>query len=280
MSAPVSKDSDKDLPPLVAASFYEALGDGRFAATAATAGPWSRGFQHAGPVSALLGRAFERHEPSPGLRVARLTMEILRPVPVAPLEVTVRTVRPGRRINLLEAELSGEDGPVARATAWRIAAAPAHLEPTAHTPVPPPLPAVPTVLGTAWPNANMAGYLSCMEWRVVEGAFGRPGPAAVWARSRIPLVAGEDDTPLVRALTLADSMSGVGSQLDFAKWFIINTDLTVALHRDPDGEWIFMRARIHTDPGGCAMAEAELADPSGGFGSGLQTLLVDAHASG
>jgi len=50
----------------------------------------------------------------------------------------------------------------------------------------------------------------------------------------------------------------------------------VALDRDPEGEWLFMRARVNTAPHGSALGEAELADPSGAFGRGLQTLLVDA----
>jgi hypothetical protein len=238
VSAPAPQYSQEP-PPLPAASFYEPLGDGadggreRFVSTPGTAGPWSPGLQHAGPFSALLGRAFERHDPSPGMRVARVTVEILGPVPVAPVEVAVRTVRPGRRISLLEGELSSGGRTLVRATAWRIAAAPAHLEATAHVPAPPPVPD--------------------------------------------ELVAGEADPPLVRTLTLADSMSGVGSQLDFGTWLIINTDLTVALDRDPDGEWIFMRARINTAPHGSALAEALLADASGAFGRGLQTLLVDAR---
>jgi hypothetical protein len=268
-------------PPLPAASFFEPVdesdsGAGRFVSTPATAGPWSPGLQHAGPFSALLGRAFERHDPVPGMRVARVTVEILGPVPVAPLEISVRTVRPGRRISLLEAELASGGRTLVRATAWRIAASPAHLETFDHVGAPPPVPDEVRKL-RAWPGAHLDGYLSCLDWRQVEGDFGRPGPAAVWARSRIPLVAGAADSPLVRTLTLADSLSGVGAQLDFGKWLIINTDLTVALDRDPEGEWLFMRARVNTAPHGSALGEAELADASGTFGRGLQTLLVDAQ---
>ncbi|WP_067914403.1 thioesterase family protein [Actinomadura rubrobrunea] len=264
------------MPP--AESFYEPLGEDAFASTPATAGPWSPDFQHGGPVSALLGRAFERHDPAPGTRVARVTVEILNPVPVAPLRVAVRTVRPGRRVSLLEAELSHDGRPVARATGWRIAAAPAHVEPTDHAPAPPPLPDDADTVA-AWPGAHLDGYLSAMEWRHTDGSFTRRGPGRAWARSRIPLVAGESDSPLVRALVLADSASGVGAQLDFAKLLVINTDVTVALHRDPVGEWLCMDARVHASPGGSALAQASLADTSGEIGQVLQTLLVDEHRS-
>ncbi|WP_231335258.1 thioesterase family protein [Actinomadura graeca] len=254
--------------------FYRPLGDGSFAATPATAGPWSPDAQHAGPVAGLLGRALERHEPVPGTRVARVTVEILGPVPVAELAVTARVVRPGRRVALLEAVMTHAGRPVARATAWRILAAPERLPAFSHAPAPPPLPESTPPLET-WPEAHADGYLAAMEWRVVEGALGRPGPGVTWARARVPLVSGEADTPLVRALVLADSASGVGSQLDLSKWLIINTDLTVALHRDPVGEWLCMGAAVHTSPRGSALCEAALADRSGDFGRVLQTLLVD-----
>src|SRR5207302_7385898 len=96
------------------------VGDGRFESTPATAGPWSADAQHGGPPSALLARAFERTEPDPNQRLARLTVEILRPVPVGSVTVTARVVRPGRRVTLLEGSLrvDGEDYLLARG--WRI----------------------------------------------------------------------------------------------------------------------------------------------------------------
>ncbi|MEU5885110.1 thioesterase family protein [Spirillospora sp. NPDC047279] len=257
-------------------AFYEPLGDGGFGSTPATAGPWSPEFQHAGPVSALFGRAFERHDPAPGTRVARVTVELLGPVPVAPLHVATRVVRPGKRVALLEAELAHEGRTVARATAWRVAAAPAGLETIEDGPVPE-LPETGPPPFAGWEAMNLDGYLSAMEWRFVRGTFGKPGPGEVWARARGPLVAGEEDTPLVRALVLADSASGVGSEIDFSRWLVINTDLTVALHRDPVGEWLFMSARLQSAPGGCALAESRLADSAGTVGQGLQTLLVAPH---
>ncbi|MDL4814714.1 thioesterase family protein [Actinomadura opuntiae] len=265
---------DGDFPQ----AFYEPLGAGRaggerFASTRATAGPWSPAQQHAGPVAGMMGRAFERTDPAPGARIARVTLEILSPVPVAELEITTRVVRPGRRIALLEGELTHEGRPVVRATAWRIRRAPAEVPGMVHAPAPPPLPGE----GPAFEPTDLHthGYLSAMEWRLVEGTFFEPGPGTTWARSRVPLVAGEPDTPLVRALVLADSASGVGSQLDVSKWLIVNTDLTVALHRDPDGEWLCMGASVSVSPQGGALCEATLSDGHGEFGRVLQTMIVD-----
>ena len=98
-------------------AFYEPLGDGRFRSTAHTGGPWDPRVQHAGPPAALLGRALERCAPRDGFVLARLTFEILGPVPVAEVEVAAAVVRPGRSVELLEGELraGGRAGDDARA---------------------------------------------------------------------------------------------------------------------------------------------------------------------
>jgi hypothetical protein len=101
-------------------SFYEPLGGGRFASTPHTRGPWDPRFQHAGPPAALLGRAIERCEPRADFVLARATFEILRPVPVAEVEVAARVVRPGRSVELLEAELTVGGDPVVTVRAWRV----------------------------------------------------------------------------------------------------------------------------------------------------------------
>ncbi|KNB53840.1 thioesterase family protein [Streptomyces caatingaensis] len=253
-------------------SFYRRLGDGRYASTAATAGPWSPEAQHAGPPSALLGRALERHEPRDGLRVARVTLEIPAPVPVGDLTVRVRTLRAGRRTELLEGEITAGGRPVMLARAWRVATSPADtpgLRPEP-TPPPPPEPQGPPALPGAYPD----GYVAAMEWRFAAGGFATPGPGTAWARQRIPLVAGEEDTPLTRALTLADSNWAVGFELDHVRRLVINTDITLALHRDPVGEWLCLSAATAATPGGSGLASGRLDDTAGDCGRILQTLLV------
>ena len=103
----------------MANAFYTAE-DGLLVPSELTRGPWDPGAQHAGPPAALLGRAIERCEPRAGLQLGRVTFEILRPVPLEPLEASARVVRPGRSVELLEASLSGPEGEVMRALAWRL----------------------------------------------------------------------------------------------------------------------------------------------------------------
>lgn len=259
--------------PELGAAFYRDLGEGCFASGPATAGPWSPKTQHAGPPSALLGRAFERHEPREGFRVARVTLELPRPVPVGDLRVEVRTLRSGGRTELLEGEITCEGREVMLARAWRMAAGPADTPALRPVPGPPPVPGPQPRQTMA--DAYLDGYIAAMEWRFEQGqGFDSRGPGTVWARQRVALVEGEEDTPLTRALTLADSSWAVAFELDHRKGLVINTDVTLALHRDPVGEWLCLRSATAASPAGSGLALGQLDDTAGDCGRVLQTLLV------
>jgi hypothetical protein len=239
-----------------------------FVPTEATRGPWDPDAQHAGPPSALLGRAIERCEPREGLRVGRVTFEILRPVPLAPLAVEARVARPGRSVELLEASLSGPDGELMRARAWRVQAGDVGLDAQER----PPLGPAEGAAGDFFPTGQTVGYHTAMEYRFVSGAFLEPGPATVWMRMRVPLVEGEDPTPLQRVLVAADSGNGVSAALDWREYLFINTDLSVHLLRPPSGEWVCLDAVTHVD--GLGLSDTALWDERGRIGRAAQTLLV------
>ena len=253
-------------------AFY--LPDGeRFTSTELTRGPWDPGHQHAGPPAALLARELERCERRDEARIARMTCEILRAVPIAPLSATARVVRGGRSVELLEGELRDERGPVLRARAWRLRTQALDLPAPADAPAPLPGPDQGADLGF-FPAGQEVGYHTAMESRFLRGAFTEPGPATVWMRMRRPLVAGEDPSPLQRVLTAADSGNGVSAALDWQAWTFVNVDLTVVLHRPPAGEWIALDAVTLPQPDGTGLADATLHDEAGPIGRGLQTLLV------
>ena len=253
-------------------AFYERDGD-RFVATELTRGPWDPGAQHAGPPSALIGRAIERLEDSDGFQVGRLTFEILRPVPIGPVEVEARVVRPGRRIQLVESAMRNGDEELIRARGWRIRTAPLELPAeTTDLGEPPPGPeegSVPEFFRTG----QDAGYHTAMEWRALSGGFLEPGPARVWMRQRIPLVEGEEPSPLQRTLVIADIGNGISAVLDPMKYLFINVDLTVHLERMPEGEWVLVDAATRPRPNGIGSAESELSDGEGRIGRAVQTLL-------
>jgi len=261
-------------------AFYVPEGDGpegeRYTATRWTTGPWEEGAQHAGPPTALAGAVLERRHPREDARVVRVTAEILGPVPVGPLTVTTAVARPGRRVELLTAELAARGRVALRASAWRIRMLPPG-DPDAPAPVPdasaPEGPELahedPFTAAQTGPN-----YLTGMEWRYLEGGFDQPGPAAAWLRMRHPLVAGEPVTPLVRALIAADSGNGISGALPFGSWLYVNPDLTVSLHRHPVGEWVCPDATTTVDPAGIGLALSTLSDRGGAFGRGSQSLYV------
>lgn len=251
-------------------------GEDRWQATVHTTGPWQADAQHGGPPSALLARAIERTAEREEMVLARITIEILGPVPVGELSVTSRVRRPGRRVELVEASMSAAGRECARATAWRVQRAPVPLDPV-------PAGTAGTV-GTAGalPEAEAAwaqpgwvdGYLSAIEWRTAAGSVSKHGPAAVWTRLRYPLVAGEAPSGLQRVMAVADSGNGVSNELDLRRWLFINPELTVHLHREAVGEWVCLDARTVISPGAAGLATSVLSDRQGLVGVGAQSLLV------
>jgi acyl-coenzyme A thioesterase PaaI-like protein len=235
--------------------FYEDLGAGRFRAATETTGPWDARHQHGGPPAALLGRAVERAGVLAPAEVTRISFDLLGPVPVGEVDVTATVVRPGRRVELVEAALSADGRACMVARAWRML-----VTDTRAVVTEPQLPPEPVSAGRAAlpPDGWVEGYVNAVDWRPVRGGFGALGPATVWCRQRLPLLEGEEPTPLQRLLTVVDSASGVSAVLDLREWLYVNTDLTVHLLRPAQGEWLCLDARMTVGPGGAAMATSEV----------------------
>jgi len=205
------------------------------------------------------------------MRLARVAIDILRPIPVGALTVRTRTVRPGKRVALLETVLESGGQQVLQARGWRIAkfsdGPTATREGSA--------PAIPaSEAAPRFPGGYLEGYLSAIDWRFVTGNFDQPGPCQAWGRARIPLIEDEEISPMCRALLLADSGSGVSATLDPSAYLFINVDLTVVLQRDPVGEWLLLDALTTMGGTGTGLAETLLSDTTGVVGTGIQTLLV------
>lgn len=257
-------------------AFFTQESEDRFVPTEWTIGPWSRDSQHAGPPSALLGRAIERAMGRDNLQVARATFEILRPVPLLPLQLHSEVLRSGRSVVLSSASLADDKGVVMSVRAWSIRTDELEVDQFVHGRRPPARPERGRAVDL-FPTGERS-YLTAMEWRFVAGSFLEPGPATAWARMRYPLVEGEEIDPLSRVLALADSGNGISSALDFGKWVFINPDLTVYLHRLPRGEWICLDAETTTQPTGIGLASSVLSDEDGVIGRGLQSLFIGRRA--
>jgi hypothetical protein len=260
---------------MAADAFYLPLGADRFLATEHTSGPWDPGAQHAGPPSALLARLVEQAPGAwPGM-VTRMSVDILGPVPVAELDARCEIVRPGRSVELVEAELAHDGRAAVRARAWRVRRQRLELPPLPSSdPAPgdavPPFPAAETPLPAGW----IGGYIRAMEWRVAAGSWSEPGPATTWGRMRVPLLPDEEPTGLQRLMALADSGNGVSNVLPVDGWFFINPDLTVHLAAEPAGEWMCLDARTTVDPAGFGLASSLLFDRDRLVARGNQSLYI------
>jgi acyl-Coa thioesterase superfamily protein/acyl-CoA thioesterase superfamily protein len=255
-------------------AFYEIAGEG-FIASELTRGPWDPGAQHAGPPSGLLGREIERVPGGEGFQVARVTFEILRPVPIGSVRVEAKLVRPGRNVQMIEASLAGEDGvELIKARAWRIRTSELDFpDDVETTPAPPPGPHEGDEPGF-FETGQSVGYHTAMEWRSVRGGFLEPGPATVWMRMNCALVAGEEPTPLQRTLVAADVGNGISAVLDWKRFVFINVDLSVHLERMAEGEWVCVDAMTLPQRNGIGTAESVLSDERGRIGRAAQALLV------
>lgn len=247
-------------------------------------GPWDDRLQHGGPVSALLARAMDRVETPTDGRLARLTFEILRPVLMGPVGVRARLVRPGRKVSLVEAEMiqtdaDGEQATVALARAWRIARS--DTAAARHVPLEPLAPVTDAELDDPdmkVPALLDRGFVGGLEW-VVRSPIGRRGaPTAAWARPRFGLVEGERGTALERFVMVADSANGVGMRLDPTEWTFMNTDLSIHLHAEPQGDWVGLVAESTIGETGAGTGAATLHDLRGPVGRLAQVLLVERRA--
>jgi hypothetical protein len=258
-------------------ALYEPDGD-RWVPTGLTRGPWDPAFQHAGPPAALLAREIEAVSRIDGGQTVRLSYDILRPVPVAPLLVSARVLRAGRRVELLEATLASEDGtPVMRVTSWRMRRDAVALPEDVVSAEPAPAPPETGRLSAFGFWTAEVGYHRALDWRFVAGDFDVPGPATVWARLRVALVAGEPVTPLQRLLVMADAASGISAVLDWTAFTFVNVDLGIHLLRPPEGEWMAMDAVTRLGDEGAALCTSELFDARGRVGSSTQSLMVAAR---
>ncbi|HTU72736.1 MAG TPA: thioesterase family protein [Trebonia sp.] len=259
-------------------AYYLPGPDGTFQPTEATESPWDHDAQHGGPPTALLAHLLRTRQHAAGMRFARITGEFLGSIPRAPLTARTSVIRDGRRVRLVEASLLADGKPVAVARAWQIATSGEGGIPARGlvTQAAPPLPE--GMAQKYFSGFRHWGYGESIEWRWVRGSYDSPGEAVVWARPRIPLVAGQEMHPLERILVVADSANGVSSALSPREWLFIPPSITVTLHRYPDGDWVYLSAVSTLAPDGLGSTLGTLGDLAGPVGSVAQPLLVAPRA--
>lgn len=237
------------------------------------AGPWDPTMQHGAAPSSLIAWIAEQIASPAPMQIVRLTVDLLRPVPVAPLTYQTEVLREGRKIQLIGVTLLAQGVIVVRASVLRIRIAqPALPDDIAGTPVTLPGPDDSRPLDH---NTSRNPFLAGLSMRAARGDFLSRGPAAIWYRLDRKIVEGAGVSQVMRAVVASDFCNGTSALLDFRTHTFINADLSVSLARPPVGEWILLDAESWLGPDGSGIAAARLGDANGYFGRAVQSLVIE-----
>jgi hypothetical protein len=250
-------------------AFYTRLGENLFGPTLHVQGAWRDDEQHMAPVSGILAHAIDLHEPREEMQLARISYDILGMIPARPSTIQVRTSRPGRTIELVEATMSVDGRVVVRAEAWRLARH--DSTPVAGVE----LEAMPGPDDFAeWQGTHVwpGGYIADLEFRADPER--RPGRARVWLRSRRALVEGEECSPVADLVRLVDTANGIAVRASPTEWMFPNVDLTIHLFREPVRGWVGFDTRVTMGPTGIGLTSTTLHDGEGPVGRAEQILTV------
>lgn len=244
-------------------------------------GPWDPNALHGGPVAALVARSFEATPDGRTLHPARLTMEMRYPVPLGELTVRTMPIRPGKRVQVLGAVVTrtGDDQVLVAASLQQIRYQPLAIDhDLAAVTGPDEVPALPHGQVRSrpdWGHTDVAFHSHATEHRLVRGGWDELGPTTDWIRLVVPVVEGEEPSPLQRVVAAADFGNGISAALPFGRYVFINPDLTVHLYRLPDGEWVCLDAATYVSHDGVGQAECHLFDQQGRLGHSSQSLLLE-----
>ena len=269
--APEEPTSTHASPELMKAVF-RVDGD-RVSVSPQAAGPWDSTMQHGSAPASLVVWAAEAIPTQAPMRIARVSIDLMRPVPLQPLTLETEVLREGRKIQLCAVRLRADGVLAVAATVLKVRlkneALPADVSgPRVELPSPDKSPEDPA-------QFTNSPFVTGMQLRSARGKFGVPGPGAIWYRVVRPLVEGQAVSQAVRAVVAADFCNGTSAALDFRQWTFLNADLTVSMAREPVGEWILLDAESWIGPDGAGLSMARLADEKGYFGRAVQCLVVD-----
>ncbi len=255
-------------------SVFETDGD-LLVPTEAARGPWNPETLHGAAVAALLAGSLDVEDQA----MVRTLVELLGPVPFAPVSIERGPTDGGRRVKRQSAILCADGRPVARASVTRIRLSEMTLpegatdHPVTFDPA--------TVPGLTTPNVHAAGVVGwpsfdslamATRWERSE----RSGLQKLWLRLLLPIVAGQVTSGVQRAVAAADyGTSGTSARLPFAQWSFMNADLTVSLSRPPVGEWIGMETDGIVQPTGTGLSIGQIYDQDGRLGQSAQSLLIE-----
>jgi hypothetical protein len=249
--------------------YYLARGNGRYESTVHAQGAWNPHEQHMAPVSGILAHALERFAPREGMRTARISFDIFGMIPDGEFDIITTMVRPGRTIELVQAELVSGGRTAVRATAWRLQQTDtSEVAAIEDAPMPGPDECVEHVGMTEWPG----GYIQSIEIRAAPGH--RSGRGRAWLRTLHPLVEGEPFTDFAALAGLIDTSNGIATRVKPESFLFPNLDLQLHLYRAPTGAWLGLENSVSFGTDGIGLTSTVLHDITGPFGRAEQILTI------
>ena len=260
-------------------ALYVRDGD-RFIGTEATRGSWHDNGQAGGAVLALLGHVLEDVPTITPMSVTRLTVDIVRPVPVGePLWIDTEVRREGKKIQVVDLTVrtAGAEHGLARALRIReedlradegMPVSTTDADPAAALPPP-------DALESVEHHPGVARFL-CLGAELRRSQEPAAGAFGAWIRLRVPVVAGEPVRPASRAAIPMDMVNLIGvSSLRSGTATIINADVSAHVLRVPEGEWIGLSGHTYFDLAtGHGMSTASMSDRHGVFGTASTSQIV------
>ncbi|GAB3387219.1 thioesterase family protein [Humibacter soli] len=259
-------------------AYFERVGPDLLRPTAHAGGAWNDGEIHFSPLGGMILHEIDRHRAGEGAgesggedgkELVRVGFDILGFLAAEDCHVSVRTIRPGRTIELVEATVTIAGRAAVLARAWFVAnndtGAVAGGEPA---PMSEPDACIPWRMADGWPG----GYVESLEIRTDGPPL--PGRTRAWLRTDAAVVAGEPSSPHASFIALVDTANGIAVRQSPTEWMFPNLDLTVHLFRQPQGEWVGLDTTVTFGHAGHGLTSTVLHDEQGAIGRAEQILTV------
>ncbi|WP_312596797.1 acyl-CoA thioesterase domain-containing protein [Brevundimonas sp.] len=245
-------------------AFYTQEVEG-YTPAAAAASPWSKRHQSGIPIAGLLAHTLTSSIHTEGLFLARISIDILRPAPMAVTQTRCERTATCDAGTWARATLVAAGRDVAVATAlFTHGREPDEAVQTAPYPSP-----------DLAPNEPINRRIDTgMDSKVLYGGLKVRGPGAAWVRPRLSILDAEPASPTVGAVMAADFGGALSSVHDGRIWSFANVDLNVHFARSPRSEWIRVQSVTHTQGEGSALVDTRLSDLFGDFAYARQTLFI------
>jgi Acyl-CoA thioesterase C-terminal domain/Acyl-CoA thioesterase N-terminal domain len=261
-------------------ALFRRVGRGEYVPTEYAIGPWDPSIVHGAAIAALLAGRMEPDRDEEGT-LARLTVEILAPVPLAPLRLTLADGTAGSRVRRGTALLSRaeDDRPVATASAVIVRRRRLDLpEGALNTGTPFSPEAAPTLdkadpgvaEGVGWKGFDSQSI--ALKWQ----QHAQDPRTHLWVGLPVPVVEGSERTTVELAAVGADfSQSAVNRVLPYRSWSFRNAEITIHFARRPIGEWIGVRSEVLLGEVGTGFGSSDLFDCLGRVARSAATLVVE-----